>query len=94
MKKIDEIGDVMNAVRISGFKLNAIGGIVKGSPELMLEQGSTMANKVEFDFGSGELHSIPTCFYEFAKRCKNKNQELFTGFIKESANLIFGSTGP
>ena len=94
LKKMDEIGDVMTAVRMSGFNLNGIGGIVKGSPSLLLEQGSTMADKIDFEFGDGECHAIPTCFYEFAKRYKNSNQELFTGFIKESANLIFGSTGP
>ena len=94
LKKMDEIGDVMTAVRMSGFNLNGIGGIVKGSPSLLLEQGSTMADKIDFEFGDGECHAIPTCFYEFAKRYKNSNQELFTGFIKESANLIFESTGP
>lgn len=91
--KMEEIGDVLTAIRMSGFKLNDIGGMVKGSPSLLLEQGSTMADMVEFDFGNGEKHTIPTCFYEFAKRYKNSKQELFMGFIKESANLIFESTG-
>ena len=91
--KVEEIGDVLTAIRMSGFKLNNTGGMVKGSPSLFLEQGSTMADMIEFDFGNGERHTIPTCFYEFAKRYKNKKQELFMGFIKESANLIFESTG-
>jgi len=92
LTKMDEIGDVLTAVRMSGFNLNGIGGIVKGSPSLLLEQGSTMADMMEFKFGDGECHTIPTCFYEFAKRYKNENEALFMGFIKESANLIFEST--
>ncbi len=36
--------------------------------------------------------TIPSCFYEFAKRYPMPNGELFTGFVAAFADNIFDST--
>ncbi len=74
-----------------GFKLNAQGGLIKGSPAEFLEQSSTMAESVEILF-QGEKYSVPACYYEFALRYPMPDGKLFQGFIANSANKIFEST--
>ncbi len=75
----------------NGFELNTSGGAIKGSPEVFLEQSSTLAAQVPVDFSDGQ-HTIPGCYYEFAKRYRMPSGELFQGFIAQSASKIFEST--
>ncbi len=75
-----------------GFRMNESGGLVKGSPEVLLEQSSTMANVVDVSFSDGKTLQIPSCFYEFAKRYPMENGELYQGFVTASADKIFEST--
>jgi len=74
-----------------GYQLNDAGGKIKGSPELLLEQSSTLAEKrpVEFIEGTKE---IPSCFYEFARRYLYPDGKEFLGFIEGNADKIFEST--
>jgi hypothetical protein len=76
-----------------GFTLNDSGGLVKGTPEQLLEQSSTRSNMVEWEFAGGERHVIPSCYYEFARRYVDpQTGELYRGFIARSADRIFEST--
>ena len=74
-----------------GWDLNASGGKIKGTPDQMLQQSSTLADKMPIEFTEG-IHNIPTCYYEFAYRYKKNENELFNGFIASSADKIFEST--
>ncbi len=85
------IQEVNQKLKGSGFALNSNGGEVKGSPEVLLEQSSTLADNFSVKFSDGEL-VIPSCFYEFALRYKKENGQLYTGFVVASANKIFEST--
>ena len=76
----------------SCLAVNDSGGRVKGSPEQLLEQGSTMADKMEAEFADDQMHEVPTCYYEFAKRYPDKDGNLFQGFVATSADKIFEST--
>jgi len=76
----------------NGFILNMAGGEIKGSPEELLEQSSTMADKMEFEFADGDRHRINTCYYEFARRYPDNQGDLFQGFVAASADKIFEST--
>ena len=77
----------------SGFRLNESGGLVKGTPEVLLEQSSTMANEVEWEFAGGERVLIPSCYYEFARRYTDpETGQLYRGFVARSADRIFEST--
>ena len=67
LKDFDTIQQVNAALKAAGFVLNTVGGEVKGDPEVMLEQSSTMADKAEVPFSDG-VRTIPSCFYEFALR--------------------------
>ncbi|GAM56151.1 hypothetical protein JCM19231_5246 [Vibrio ishigakensis] len=58
---------------------------------MLLEQSSTMADKVDVAF-SDAVHSIPGGFYEFAKRYQDNQGELYHGFVAASADKIFEST--
>lgn len=87
----DSIEAVNQALKDNGFILNTVGGEIKGSPEVFLEQSSTMADNALVKF-SDKAVSIPSCFYEFAKRYPLANGELYTGFVAASADKIFEST--
>lgn len=86
-----EVQAVNDHLSGSGFTINSAGGQVKGSPEVLLEQSSTMADKVKVEF-SERAELIPGGFYEFAKRYPMANGELYTGFVAASADKIFEST--
>lgn len=88
----DSIHEVLDRVKIAGYKVNTVGGEVKGTPESLLEQGSTMADRQIFEFSEGDQHEIPTCFYEFAKRHADAQGVVYQGFIEANADKIFEST--
>ncbi len=91
LKKYDTIEKVNQFIKDNGFKMNASGGEIKGSPELLLQQSSIMADIIEVEFQEG-VYEIPACYYEFAKRFKDKNGNLYNGFHAMSADKIFEST--
>ena len=90
LKKFQNIHEVNKTLQNAGIKLNSVGGYIKGSPEVYLEQSSTLADKIEVKFNDKTL-SIPSCFYEFALRYE-KEGKLYGGFVENSANAIFEST--
>ncbi len=75
----------------AGFAMNDSSGLIKGSPEVLLEQSSTLAGNIRVTFLDGEK-VIPGCFYEFAKRYPLRNGDLYQGFVVTSADKIFEST--
>ncbi|SHI26203.1 DUF1338 domain-containing protein [Ferrimonas marina] len=79
------------ALKSAGFALNTSGGEIKGSPQVLLEQSSTLADKVAVRFADGEL-TIPASFYEFARRYPDANGLEYSGFVAASADKIFEST--
>ena len=83
---------VLDVVEEAGYDINESGGRVKGSPEVLLEQGSTMADRMAVEFADGEVHEIPTCYYEFARRYNAPDGKLYNGFVAASADKIFEST--
>jgi len=87
-----ELGQVLDLVKQAGFELNTEGGEIKGSPAVLLEQGSTLADRIEFTFGGGDRHTVPTCYYEFAKRYPDEEGKLYQGFVPASASRLFDST--
>jgi hypothetical protein len=78
-------------LKANGFRLNAAGGEIKGSPAIYLEQSSTLANIAPVDFTGGP-RPVPGCYYEFARRHPMPNGALFQGFNEKSADKIFEST--
>lgn len=83
--------EVNNELISNGYTLNSSGGLIKGGPDVYLEQSSTMADKYNYTFIEGD-YEIPSCFYEFAYRFPLESGELFGGFVAASANKIFEST--
>ncbi|MBC7662007.1 MAG: DUF1338 domain-containing protein [Chitinophagaceae bacterium] len=74
------------------------GGIVKGTPDLLLEQISTMAALVPYNFQDG-LISVPYGFVEFAYRYPVEGKKhdglwhsYYQGFVTSNADKIFEST--
>jgi hypothetical protein len=76
---------------MNGFSLNSSGGEVKGTPEDLLQQSSTLADKVKVKFIEG-TYEIPCCYYEFAQRYYDSTGKLYNGFVAKSADKIFEST--
>ena len=91
LSEYDEVAAVNSKLRSIGFVINESGGEVKGTPEVFLEQSSTMSDKVEVLFSDGK-HIVPGGFYEFAKRYPLANGKLYQGFVAASADKIFEST--
>ncbi|ANS84269.1 DUF1338 domain-containing protein [Vibrio scophthalmi] len=91
LEQFDEVQQVNDHLSSVGFVINQAGGEVKGSPEVLLEQSSTMADKVQVEFDDGVV-LLPGGFYEFAKRYPMPNGELYRGFVAASADKIFEST--
>ncbi|MDF0535540.1 DUF1338 domain-containing protein [Shewanella sp. A32] len=82
---------VNEALKAAGFVLNSAGGEIKGSAAVLLEQSSTMADRIPVAFGDRTVE-IPSCFYEFARRYPKADGKLYTGFVAASADKIFEST--
>ncbi len=91
LTSLKDIREVNEFIKKYGFKMNDSGGEVKGSPDVYLEQSSTLADTVEVEFSDGK-HQVPACYYEFAQRYKMPNGKLYQGFVATSADKIFEST--
>jgi hypothetical protein len=91
LRKYSEMTHLNDFIKSNGYKLNASGGEIKGSPDALLEQSSTMAGVTSVEFKEG-TYLIPACYYEFAKRYKMPNGQYYEGFIAQSADKIFEST--
>lgn len=91
LKTLGSLQEVNALLLEKGFALNTSGGVIKGSPQDLLEQSATLANTVELTFRQG-IKSIPNSYYEFAKRYPDKKGVLYQGFITTSADKIFEST--
>ncbi len=91
LKSVNSLSEFNELVTATGLSLNTRGGVIQGSPEVGLEQSSTMAASVDVQFADGP-HSIPSCYYEFAFRHLMPDGELFQGFIADSATNLFTST--
>lgn len=91
LKKHNSVLKVNEFLEKNGVVLNQAGGKIKGSPDVFLEQSSTMANKQLVEFSEGKKE-IPSCYYEFAFRHKLPTGEEFPDFIADNANKIFEST--
>lgn len=91
LKNFEGISEVTSFLKEHGFQFNSSGGEIKGSPEQLLEQSSTLADQVEVEFSDG-MYTIPGCYYEFARRYQDANGKLFSAFIAGSADKIFEST--
>lgn len=91
LKKFPDVADVNAFLKSKGFLINDSGGEVKGTPAELLEQSSTKAGIIEVDFIEGKF-TIPSTYYEFAKRYPDETGKLYSGFIAKSADKIFEST--
>ncbi|QDU87691.1 hypothetical protein Pla175_10570 [Pirellulimonas nuda] len=89
---MDQVEQVLQVVEGLGLPVNTSGGRVKGSPQVLLEQASTLADEVELEFAGGVKRTVPSCYYEFAKRYPDPHGKLFQGFVAASADKIFEST--
>lgn len=91
LERFETVEQINQLLKDSGYTVNASGGEVKGSPEDLLEQSSTMADRVPVRFSDQEI-TIPSCFYEFALRYPKADGALYSGFVAASADKIFEST--
>lgn len=91
LKHFTDIHRLNDFIKSNLFKLNASGGEIKGTPQELLEQSSTMASEVQLQFAEG-IFPTPGCYYEFAKRYPMASGSLYQGFIAKSADKIFEST--
>ncbi len=91
LETLRSVEQVLSFVESLGFSINEAGGRVKGKPEDLLEQGSTLADSIEVAFAEGP-RTVPSCYYEFALRHEVAPGQLYEGFVPASADKIFEST--
>lgn len=84
--------EVVAKVSAAGFVFNHDGGVIKGGPAECLEQAATVAARQAFTFAEGDVHEIPACYYEFARRYPDASGALYEGFVAANAAKIFTST--
>ncbi|KAJ1386028.1 hypothetical protein SESBI_41159 [Sesbania bispinosa] len=100
---LKDIKKLNQFIEESGFKLNSEGGVLKVSPDGLLQQSSTVADSISFQFSDGITESVPCSYIEFAERLvlpqyKNlpntevKEFHRRDGFEVASADKIFEST--
>ncbi|XP_020096990.1 uncharacterized protein LOC109716090 [Ananas comosus] len=100
---IRSIKSLNQFIEDSGFKLNSEGGILKVSPDGLLQQSSTVADTASFTFADGVTESVPCSYIEFAERLllpqyKDLREEEVKefhrrdGFEVGNADKIFEST--
>ena len=92
LSTMNRIQEVIEILEKNGFVLNESGGKIKGNPRVLLEQCSTLADRVEMRFAGGDVHEVTSCYYEFAYRYPDQNGTLFQGFVTRNADRIFEST--
>jgi hypothetical protein len=93
---IRQLADFLeNELRIP---MNKVGGVVKGQPELLLEQIATLAAKVPYPFQDG-TRDVPYGFVEYAyrypmagKKTDGMWKSYYQGFVTSNADKIFEST--
>lgn len=86
---LDEIVDLVSSL---GYAMNESGGLIKGNALVGLQQASTLADDVSYEFANGEKHTIKSCYYEFALRYPLNDGHIYQGFVADSADKIFEST--
>ena len=91
-KKYPQLPQVVDLLQKQGYQLNTSGGVIKGTKEDLLIQAATMADKIEVEFEDAGKQEISSCYYEFAQRFKQKDGQLYQGFVPGSADKIFEST--
>lgn len=91
LNKYSDLKTLNDFIESHGFSLNESGGKIKGSKKVCLEQSSTKASLKTLKFSDGEFE-VPSCYYEFAKRYKTEEGNLYQGFVTDSADKIFEST--
>lgn len=91
LKSFNNLEDLNSTLKDAGFALNDSGGEIKGSQDVFLEQSSTKADKIEISFSDKKM-TIPSCYFEFAKRYPLEDGNLYQGFVAKSADKIFEST--
>jgi hypothetical protein len=91
LKNFEKLEELNTFLEENGWKLNASGGKIKGTPKQFLEQSSTLADLYTITFEEGSIE-IPSCYYEFALRYAMPDGNLYQGFVASSADKIFEST--
>ena len=91
LKTFHDLASLLDFLEGERFPLNLAGGRIKGTPEVLLEQAATLADRQPVEFADGP-HEVPTCYYEFARRYPNAQGQLYEGFVASSADKIFEST--
>jgi hypothetical protein len=91
LKTFGGLPELMDHLEEEGYAMNHSGGRIKGTPAVLLEQGSTLADVQPVEFSDG-VHHVPTCYYEFALRHRDSAGQLYEGFVAASADKIFEST--
>lgn len=92
LSKNDSLDEVIDLVQSLGLPMNESGGLIKGNAMVGLQQASTLADEMEYQFADGDIHTVKTCYYEFALRYPDSTGRLYQGFDADSADKIFEST--
>ena len=92
LRQTPDVRGVVQVLKQYGFPVNAVGGEIKGSPGVLLEQAATLADRLTMEFAAGDRHEVPTCYYEFARRYRDAAGEMYQGFVAASADRLFEST--
>ena len=92
LNKYSRLEQVVALLQQQGYRLNQVGGIIKGTEHDLLIQAATLAGNCNVEFKDAGEQQVSGCYYEFAQRFKQADGMLYQGFVQESADKIFEST--
>ena len=93
LKSFGNLPSLNAFLKSRGYKRNGGSREIQGSAEQFLEQSSTVASRIPWQFKDEVIKDIPSCYYEFAIRYPVPGTwSLYDGFISQSADKIFEST--
>lgn len=74
-----------------GYTLDDTDGVIRGSPETLLEQSLTAPARCEVEFADARME-VPACHYEFIYRHALPGGELFSGFKPQAGDRVIAGS--
>ena len=62
LRTLASIQEVIELLIEQNYRLNQVGGYIKGTSKDLVVQASTIADRIHFEFSDGLASDVPSCF--------------------------------
>ena len=92
LRTFEGLGELDRFLEQHGFRIDQAGGAIKGSPDELLEQSSTLPDEIDVELSDGALR-IPSGCCVLARRYPGPDGTLYQGYAAEPAARLFPAAG-